>query len=94
MKLSSKIFVLKVKGQGQTVIIVVRDTLSHHYTTTYQISLTYLKRQKVIAQTQTLKKYQLFDLKVKGQTEVTMKHDTPSHDNTRYTYIPNIINLS
>ena len=72
----------------------VRETLSHHYTTTYQISLTYLKRQKVIAQTQTLKKYQLFDLKVKGQTEVTMKHDTPSHDNTRYTYIPNIINLS
>ena len=24
----------------------------------------------------TLKKYQLFDLKVKGQTEVTMEHDT------------------
>jgi hypothetical protein len=31
---------------------MVRETLSHHYTTTYQISLTYLKRQKVIAQTQ------------------------------------------
>jgi hypothetical protein len=41
-----------VKGQGQTVIMMVRETLSHHYTTTYQISLTYLKRQKVIAQTQ------------------------------------------
>ena len=33
--------------------MMVRETLSHHYTTTYQISLTYLKRQKVIAQTQT-----------------------------------------
>ena len=41
----------------------------------------------------TLKKYQLFDLKVKGQTEVTMEHDTPSHDYTQYTYIPNIIYL-
>ena len=47
-----KIFDLKVKGQGQTVIMMVRETLSHHYTTTYQISLTYLKRQKVIAQAQ------------------------------------------
>jgi hypothetical protein len=44
---------LKVKGQRQTVIMMVRETLSHHYTTTYQLSLTSLKRQKVIAQTQT-----------------------------------------
>ena len=35
------------------MIMMVRETLSHHYTTTYQLSLTYLKRQKVIAQTQT-----------------------------------------
>jgi hypothetical protein len=28
--------------------------------------------------TNTLTKYQSFDLKVKGQTEVTMEHDTPS----------------
>ena len=62
---------------------MVRETLSHHYTTAYQISLTYLKRQNVIAQTQKhLKKYKLFDLKVKGQIEVTMEHDTPSHDYT------------
>ena len=65
-----------------------------HGTPTYPISLIYLKRQKVIAHTNTLKKYQLFDLKVKGQTEVTMEHDTLSHDYTRYTYIPNIINIS
>jgi hypothetical protein len=38
--------------------------------------------------TKTLKKYQLFDLKIKGQNEVTMEHDTPFHDYTRYTYIP------
>ena len=118
--------------------MMVRETLSHHYTTTYQISLTYLKRQKVIAQTQkhlkninyltlkskvklrsrwntthrlmiihgtptyqisliyrkrqkgydsdtiTLKKYQLFDLKVKGQRQIVviLVHDTPSHDYT------------
>jgi hypothetical protein len=118
--------------------MMVRETLSHHYTTTYQISLTYLKRQKVIAQTQkhlininyltlkskvklrsrwntthrlmiihgtptyqisliyrkrekgydsdtiTLKTYQLFDLKVKGQRQnvVMLVHDTPSHDYT------------
>jgi hypothetical protein len=42
----------------------------------------------------TLKKYQLFDLKIKGQNEVTMEHDTPFQDYTRYTYMPNIINLS
>ena len=51
-----KIFDLKVKGQGQTVIMMVRETLFRHYTTTYEISLTYLKRQKVIADTKTLKK--------------------------------------
>ena len=71
---------LKVKDQGQTVIMMVRETLSHHYTTTYQISLTYLKRQKVIAQTQTHLK--------------NINYDTPSHDYTGYTYIPNIIYLS
>jgi hypothetical protein len=30
----------------------------------------------------TLNKCHLFDLKVKGQIEVTMEHDTPSHDDT------------
>ena len=118
--------------------MMVCETLSHHYTTTYQISLTYLKRQKVIAQTQkhlkninyltlkskvkmrsrwntthrfkiihgtptypisliyrkrhkgydsdtiTLQKYQLFDLKVKGERQnvIMLVHDTPSHNYT------------
>jgi hypothetical protein len=68
IKLSSKIFDLKVKGQGQTVIMIVRETLSDHYTTTYQISLTYLRRQKVIAQTQKhLKNINYLTLKSKVQ---------------------------
>jgi outer membrane cobalamin receptor len=47
----------------------VRETLSHHYTTTYQISLTYLKRQNKL-------------LHRHKNTMVTMEHDTPSHDYT------------
>jgi hypothetical protein len=41
-----KLFDLKVKGQRQNVVMLVHDTSSHDYTPTYQISLTYLKRQK------------------------------------------------
>ena len=61
------------------------DTPSHHYTPTYQISLIYLNRlNNYDSDTITLKKYQLFDLKVKGQGQnvVMMAHDTPSHDCT------------
>ena len=56
-----------------------------HGTPTYQISLIYRKRQKCYdSDTITLKKYQLFDLKVKGQRQnvVMLVHDTPSHDYT------------
>jgi hypothetical protein len=56
-----------------------------HGTPTYQISLIYRKRQKGYdSDTITLKKYQLFDLKVKGQRQnvVMLVHDTPSHDYT------------
>ncbi len=44
----------------------------------------------------TLEKYQLFDLKVKGQRQnvVMLVHDTPSHDYTPTLYISNIIDLS
>ena len=41
-----QLFDLEVKGQGQNVVMMVHDTPSHDYTPTYQISLTYLKRQK------------------------------------------------
>ena len=61
---------------------MVRETLSHHYTTTCQISLIYRKRQKSYdSDTITLQKYQLFDLEVKveRQNVVMLVHDTPSH---------------
>jgi hypothetical protein len=41
-----QLFDLKLKGQRQNVVMLVHDTPSHDYTPTYQISLTYLKRQK------------------------------------------------
>ena len=47
MILSKKqIFDLKVKGQGPTKVITVRDTPPYGHAPTYQISLTYLERQK------------------------------------------------
>ena len=67
--------------------MMVCEALSRDYTTTYQISLTYIQKGKKVSylpDTKTLKKYQLFDreVKVQGKTEVKMAHDTPSHDYT------------
>jgi hypothetical protein len=39
-------FDLEVKGQGPTKVIMVRDTSPYGHAPTYQISLTYLERQK------------------------------------------------
>jgi hypothetical protein len=41
-----KIFDLKVKGQGPMKVITVRDTPPYGHAPTYQLSLTYLERQK------------------------------------------------
>ena len=41
-----QLFELEVKGQGPTKVITVRDTLPYGHAPTYQISLTYLERQK------------------------------------------------
>ena len=41
-----QLFDLKVKGQGPTKVITVRDTPPYGHAPTYQISLTYLERQK------------------------------------------------
>ena len=43
---SKPLFDLEVKGQGPTKVIMVCDTLPYGYAPTYQISLTYLERQK------------------------------------------------
>ena len=41
-----KLFDLEVKGQGNNVVMMVHDIPSDDYIPIYQISLTYLKRQK------------------------------------------------
>jgi hypothetical protein len=47
MILSKKqLFDLEVKGQGPTKVITVHDTPHYGHAPTYQISLTYLERQK------------------------------------------------
>jgi hypothetical protein len=78
-----QLFDLKVKGQGPTKVIMVRDTPPYGHATTYQISLTYLKRQKCYGPDKKIlfKKNQLFDLQVKGQrpTKVITVRDTPPY---------------
>jgi hypothetical protein len=41
-----QLFDLEVNGQGPTKVIMVRDTPPYGHAPTYQISLTYLERQK------------------------------------------------
>ena len=43
-----QLFDLQVKGHGTTKVILVRDTPSYGHAPTYQISLTYLERQKML----------------------------------------------
>ena len=62
-----QLFNLEVKGQGHTKVITVRDTPPYGHAPTYQISLTYLERQKCYGpDKKILFKKQLFDLEVKG----------------------------
>jgi hypothetical protein len=89
-----ELFDLEVKGQGPTKVIVVLDTPPYGHAPTYQISLTYLERQKCYGpDKKILFKKPLFDLQVKGQgpTKVIMVRDTPPKSSTN---IPNIIDLS
>ena len=73
---------LEVKGQGPTKVIMVRDTPPYGHAPTYQISLTYLERQKCYGpDKKILFKKSLFDLEVKGQgpTKVITVRDTPPY---------------
>jgi hypothetical protein len=73
------LFDLEVKGQGPTKVITVRNKPPYGHAPTYQISLTYLERQKCYGpDKKILFKKQLFDLEVKGQgsTKVITVHDT------------------
>ena len=44
------LFDLGVKGQGKKNVMIVHNTLSNGHAPTYQISLTYLERQKSYGQ--------------------------------------------
>jgi hypothetical protein len=82
LSLKKQLFDLEVKGQGPTKVIMVCDTPSYGHAPTYQISLTYLERQKWYSpDKEILSKKQLFDLQVKGQgpTKVIMVCDTPPY---------------
>jgi hypothetical protein len=76
------LFDLEVKDQGPTKVITVRDTPPYGHAPTYQISLTYLERQKCYGpDKKILFKKQLFDLEIKGQgpTKVITVCDTPPY---------------
>ena len=80
--LKKQLFDLEVKGQGNTKVIMVCDTLPYGHAPTYQLSLTYLERKKCYGSDKKLLfKKQLFDLEVKGQgpTKVIMVCDTPPY---------------
>ena len=63
-----QLFDLEVKGQGPTNVITVRDTPPSGHATTYQLSLTYLERQKCYGpDKKILFKKQLLDLEVRGE---------------------------
>ena len=80
--LKKQLFDLEVKGQGLTKVIIVCDTPPYGHAPTYQISLTYLERQKRYGpDKKILFKKQLFDLEVKSQgpTKVITVCDTPPY---------------
>ena len=74
-----QLFVFEAKGQSPMKVIMVCDTPPYGHAPTYQISLTYLKRQKSsVLDKKILFKKTLFDLEVKGRgpTKVIMVRDT------------------
>jgi hypothetical protein len=85
-----QLFDLKVKGQGSTKVTMVRDKPPYGHAPTYQLSLTYLERQKwYCPDKKMLFKKQLFDLEVKGQgpTKVITVRDTPPYGHAHMNYL-------
>ena len=75
-----QLYDLEIKGQGPTKVVMERNTPPYGHAPTYQISLTYLERQKCYGpDKKILIKKQLFDLEVKGPTKVIMVCDTPPY---------------
>ena len=84
-----QLFDLEVKGQGPTKVIMICDTPPYGHAPTYQISLTYLERQKSYG----LDKKILFNLfifylevKDQGPMKVIMICDTPPYGHAPPTY--------
>jgi hypothetical protein len=73
-------------GQGPTKVITVRDTPPYGHAPTYQISLTYLERQKCYGRKRKYYLIFLLDLEVKGQgpTKVIAICDTPPYGHAWY----------
>ena len=80
-----QLFDLEIKGQCHTKVITARDTPPYGHAPTYQISLTYLKRQKKYGpDKKILFKKQLLtltDLEVKGQgpMKIVAVRETPPY---------------
>jgi hypothetical protein len=77
-----QLFELEIKGQGPMKVNTVRDTPPYGHAPKYQLSLTYLERQKCYGpDNKILFKKQLFDLEVKGQgpMKVITVRDTPPY---------------
>ena len=73
--LKKQLFDFEVKCQGPTNVITVRETPLYGHAPTYQLSLTYLERQKCYGpDKKILFKKQLFDLEVKGQGPKKVRH--------------------
>jgi hypothetical protein len=92
MILLKTLFDLEVKGQGPTKVIMVRDTPPYDHAPKYQISLTYLERQKCydLDKKILLKNFYLIKVKVQGLTKVIMVCDTPPYGHVP-TYLNDII---
>jgi hypothetical protein len=80
-----ELFDLEVKGQGPTKVITIRDTPLYGHAPTYQLSLTYLERQKCYGpDKKILFKKQLFDLKVPRRS---LQYDTPPYGHAHMNYL-------
>jgi hypothetical protein len=85
-----QLFDIKVKCQA-LMKLTAHDTLPYGHAPTYQLSLTYLERQKCYGpDKKILFKKQLFDLEVKGQgsTKVIAVRDTPPYGHAPTYQIP------
>ena len=73
--------VVRMYISAKKKVIMVCDTPPYGHAHTYQISLTYLERQKCYGPGNKILLKKIFDLEVKGQgpTKVTMVRDTPSY---------------